>query len=139
MPTVSLWLLFIYVEASVRLKDVSAVQRAVFPFTLDLCRPFAAHCIGYPVVTLGFGIKSYLGGWRLQRRQREVARENEIYGRLLTEALPAVWLGPGTKAPHADADHLQLTSAGMCLHCCHFLDDFLSVRRGKKGSTQTYI
>uniref|UniRef100_A0A914WUY7 Macoilin n=1 Tax=Plectus sambesii TaxID=2011161 RepID=A0A914WUY7_9BILA len=110
MPTVSLWLLFLYVEASVRLKDVSAVQRTVFPFTLDLCRPFAAHCIGYPVVTLGFGIKSYFGGWRLQRRQREVARENEIYGRLLTEALPATWYGPGTKAPTADVDHLQLTA-----------------------------
>lgn len=25
-----------------------------------LCRPFAAHCIGYPVVTLGFGIKTHM-------------------------------------------------------------------------------
>lgn len=31
------------------------------PGHLDLCRPFAAHCIGYPVVTLGFGFKSYIG------------------------------------------------------------------------------
>lgn len=27
--------------------------------TSDLCRPFAAHCIGYPVVMLGFGLKTY--------------------------------------------------------------------------------
>lgn len=26
---------------------------------LDLYRPFAAHCIGFPVVTLGFKIHSY--------------------------------------------------------------------------------
>lgn len=42
LPTVSLWLLFIYVEASVRLKELSVASRA-FPFTLDLARPFAAH------------------------------------------------------------------------------------------------
>ncbi|VDP79465.1 unnamed protein product [Schistosoma mattheei] len=27
---------------------------------IDLCRPFAAHCIGYPVVTLGFSLKSMI-------------------------------------------------------------------------------
>lgn len=27
--------------------------------TSDLCRPFAAHCVGYPVVMLGFGLKTY--------------------------------------------------------------------------------
>uniref|UniRef100_A0A1I8FJT7 Macoilin n=1 Tax=Macrostomum lignano TaxID=282301 RepID=A0A1I8FJT7_9PLAT len=30
------------------------------PFNVDLCRPFAAHSIGYPIVTLGFGFKTYL-------------------------------------------------------------------------------
>lgn len=83
LPTVTLWLLFIYVEASVRLKELKAL-----PFTLDLCRPFAAHCIGYPVVTLGFGVKTYVS-YRLRwRKQREVAKENEIYAQLLREALP---------------------------------------------------
>ncbi|KAG7167941.1 Macoilin-like [Homarus americanus] len=61
MPTVVLWALFIYIEALVRLKDIKNV-----PFHLDLCRPFAAHCIGYPVVTLGFGLKSYVG-YRLRQ------------------------------------------------------------------------
>ncbi|CAL4085741.1 unnamed protein product, partial [Meganyctiphanes norvegica] len=83
MPTVILWALFIYIEALVRLKDIKNV-----PFHLDLCRPFAAHCIGYPVVTLGFGLKSYVGYRLRQRKQREVSKENEFYLQLLQEALP---------------------------------------------------
>lgn len=38
LPTIMLWLLFVYVEAAVRLRDVRHM-----PFHLDLCRPFAAH------------------------------------------------------------------------------------------------
>ena len=38
MATISLWLVFVYVEASVRLREIKSV-----PFHLDLCRPFAAH------------------------------------------------------------------------------------------------
>ena len=44
--------------------------------------------IGYPVVTLGFGFKSYLGYRMRQRRQREVQKENEYYFEFLREALP---------------------------------------------------
>lgn len=83
LPTVILWFLFVYVEAAVRLRDIKHL-----PFHLDLCRPFAAHCIGYPVVTLGFGFKSYIGFRMRQRRQKEVAKENEFYVQLLRQALP---------------------------------------------------
>ena len=38
MPTVLLWLLFLYIEVAVRLREFKS-----FPFHLDLCRPFAAH------------------------------------------------------------------------------------------------
>lgn len=38
LATVSLWLLFVYVEASVRLREIKSI-----PFNLDICRPFAAH------------------------------------------------------------------------------------------------
>lgn len=38
LPTVMLWLLFLYIEAAVRLRDLRHM-----PFHLDLCRPFAAH------------------------------------------------------------------------------------------------
>ncbi|KAF5270649.1 hypothetical protein FQA39_LY01387 [Lamprigera yunnana] len=70
-------------EAAVRLRDVKHM-----PGHLDLCRPFAAHCIGYPVVTLGFGFKSYIGYRMRQRKQRDVAKENEFYQQLLLQALP---------------------------------------------------
>lgn len=33
-----LWLLFLYMEAAVQLRDLRHM-----PFHLDLCRPFAAH------------------------------------------------------------------------------------------------
>lgn len=83
LPTVSLWLLFVYIEASVRLRELRNL-----PYYLDLCRPFAAHCIGYPVVTLGFGLKSYIS-YRLRlRRQKVVQKENEFYMQILQQALP---------------------------------------------------
>ena len=47
VPTVFLWLLFVYIEASIRLKEFKAhLDLKHLPFHLDLCRPFAAHCIG---------------------------------------------------------------------------------------------
>ncbi|XP_076466797.1 macoilin-like [Babylonia areolata] len=83
LPTVSLWLLFVYIEASVRMRELRNL-----PYYLDLCRPFAAHCIGYPVVTLGFGFKSYIS-YRLRlRRQKVVQKENEFYMQILQQALP---------------------------------------------------
>ncbi|XP_076662695.1 macoilin-1 isoform X3 [Andrena cerasifolii] len=83
LPTAMLWLLFLYIEVEVRLRDLRHM-----PFHLDLCRPFAAHCIGYPVVTLGFGFKSYIGYRMRQRKQKDVAKENEFYLQLLQQALP---------------------------------------------------
>ena len=44
VPTVFLWLLFVYIEASIRLKEFKAhLDLKHLPFHLDLCRPFAAH------------------------------------------------------------------------------------------------
>ncbi|KAM7343944.1 macoilin isoform 2-T3 [Cochliomyia hominivorax] len=82
LPTIILWMLFVYLEAGIRWKDSRHMPH------LDLCRPFAAHCIGYPVVTLGFGFKSYVGYRMRQRKQREVSKENEFYMQLLQQALP---------------------------------------------------
>ncbi|KAK2179211.1 hypothetical protein NP493_506g02063 [Ridgeia piscesae] len=49
---------------------------------------FLSCSIGYPVVTLGFGFKSYVS-YRLRlRKQKEVQKENEFYNQLLREALP---------------------------------------------------
>ena len=44
--------------------------------------------IGYPVVTLGFGFKSYVGYRMRMRRQKEVQRENDYYFDFLRMALP---------------------------------------------------
>ncbi|CAG0916834.1 unnamed protein product [Notodromas monacha] len=105
LPTICLWLLFIYIEASVRLRDF----QKTLPFHLDLCRPFAAHCIGYPVVTLGFGVKSYVSYRVRQRRQKDVERENEFYVQLLQGALP-----PEMQYLHQrDMDAEQLTQSVM--------------------------
>ncbi|CAG0881476.1 unnamed protein product [Cyprideis torosa] len=95
LPTICLWLLFIYIEASVRLKEV---QRSL-PFHLDLCRPFAAHCIGYPMVTLGFGFKSFISFKARQRKQKDVQKENEFYLQLLSQALPPDVQAAQTSSP----------------------------------------
>uniref|UniRef100_A0A1A8G0I6 Transmembrane protein 57a n=1 Tax=Nothobranchius korthausae TaxID=1143690 RepID=A0A1A8G0I6_9TELE len=81
LPTISLWILFVYIEAAIRFKDLKN-------FHVDLCRPFAAHCIGYPVVTLGFGFKSYISYKMRLRKQKEVQKENKFYMQLLQQALP---------------------------------------------------
>ena len=44
--------------------------------------------IGYPVVTLGFGFKTYVGYRMRQRRQKEVQKVNEYYYDFLREGLP---------------------------------------------------
>ncbi|KAJ8680515.1 hypothetical protein QAD02_016302 [Eretmocerus hayati] len=101
LPTVMLWLLFLYIEAAVRLRDLRHM-----PFHLDLCRPFAAHCIGYPVVTLGFGFKSYVGYRMRQKKQKDVAKENEFYLQLLQQALPAEQ--QASNLQHQIQPHVQL-------------------------------
>ena len=49
---------------------------------------FVCFSIGYPVVTLGFGFKSYVGFRMRLRRQKEVEKENDYYYEFLREALP---------------------------------------------------
>jgi len=73
LQTFTVWLIFVYVEATVRLKELKNM-----PSHLDLCRPMAGHCIGYPFVTLGFGFKKYLNYKIMLRRQKEVQAENEL-------------------------------------------------------------
>ena len=83
VPTVILWGAIVYFEAYIRFRDAKHIGH------LDLCRPFAAHSIGYPVVTLGFGFKSYVSFRMRQKKQREVAKQNDFYMQLMQQALPA--------------------------------------------------
>ena len=56
---------------------------------LAQCLPtFHSLSIGYPVVTLGFGFKSYVSYKMRLRKQKEVQKENEFYMQLLQQALP---------------------------------------------------
>ncbi|KAK3924044.1 Macoilin-1 [Frankliniella fusca] len=80
LPTCILWMVFVYMEVAVRLRDVRHM-----PFHLDLCRPFAAHCIGYPVVTLGFGFKSYIG---YRMRQGPYCEINGVTHPVITNSIP---------------------------------------------------
>ncbi|CAL8104341.1 unnamed protein product [Calicophoron daubneyi] len=82
-PTVVLCLLFVYVEIAVRLRDPKNL-----PLSIDFCRPFAAHCIGYPAVTLGFGLKSLVVHHLRLRQQRSVEVQNMSFFAILDEALP---------------------------------------------------
>jgi hypothetical protein len=127
LPTVFLWLLFVYIEAAIRLKwSVQEYKLHIdvknLPFHLDLCRPFAAHCIGYPVVTLGFGFKSYVGYRMRQRRQKEIQKENETYYSLLREALPPgpareEAFNPSPKPALEERISVPLPSAGGAITC----------------------
>lgn len=81
LSTISLWLLFVYVEASFRLKSI---DKSIENF----CKPFAAHCIGYPMVTLGFGFKSYLCFKLRLKKQKEIQKSNQFYLELIGKALP---------------------------------------------------
>ena len=65
---------------------------------------FVCFSIGYPVVTLGFGFKSYVGFRMRLRRQKEVEKENDYYYEFLREALP-----PGVRE---EVSHLVV----VCLH-----------------------
>ncbi|XP_060836608.1 macoilin-1 [Rhopalosiphum padi] len=82
-PVVTLLVLYIYVEAYIRLNNPDHI-----PYKLVLCKPLAANCIGYPVVTLCFGFKSYLSHKLRQKQQQRVSKENEFYQNLLLDALP---------------------------------------------------
>lgn len=56
--------------------------------TDESCPCVRLRSIGYPVVTLGFGFKSYVSYKMRLRKQKEVQKENEFYMQLLQQALP---------------------------------------------------
>ncbi|XP_028858182.1 macoilin-1 isoform X2 [Denticeps clupeoides] len=79
MSTMSLWILLVYTEASLRLKDVKSSH---------LSHLFAAHCIGYPVVYLGFDVTCYFTGICKLRSQKAVRSQNSFHMHLLQQSLP---------------------------------------------------
>lgn len=59
------------------------------------------------MTTLGFGFKSYIGYRIRQRKQREVAKENEFYMQLLQQALPQEEASDDTTQTDFSVDLLQ--------------------------------
>ncbi|KAM3602489.1 uncharacterized protein V6R79_005070 [Siganus canaliculatus] len=81
ISTVSLWILLVYTEASLRLKDLKSSHA-------NLSHLFAAHCIGYPVVYLGFYATCYFTNIFKLRIQKAVQSENDFHMHLLQHSLP---------------------------------------------------
>ncbi|KAM6953874.1 macoilin [Aplochiton taeniatus] len=81
ISTVSLWILLVYTEASLRLKDLKSSHA-------NLSHLFAAHCIGYPVVYLGFDATCYFTSIFKLRTQKAVQSENNFHMHLLQHSLP---------------------------------------------------
>ncbi|KAM9840837.1 macoilin [Aulostomus maculatus] len=81
ISTVSLWILLVYTEASLRLKDLKTSHA-------NLSHLFAAHCIGYPVVYLGFDATCYFTNIFKLRIQKAVQSENDFHMHLLQHSLP---------------------------------------------------
>ncbi|UXI22372.1 adenylate kinase [Sarcoptes scabiei] len=80
--SILVWISSIYMEAFIRLKQfkLSSLQ-------FEICRPFAAHGIGYPVLSLSNSLKTYVLFRLSQQKKRIVTKENEFLYSLLQKAL----------------------------------------------------
>uniref|UniRef100_A0A3B4WD36 Si:dkey-12h9.6 n=1 Tax=Seriola lalandi dorsalis TaxID=1841481 RepID=A0A3B4WD36_SERLL len=104
ISTVTLWILLVYTEASLRLKDLKTSHA-------NLSHLFAAHCIGYPVVYLGFDATCYFTNIFKLRIQKAVQSENDFHMHLLQHSLPPglqVFPKTGTDGSSSKSVHLRL-------------------------------
>lgn len=81
MSTVTLWILLVYMEASLRLRDLKSPHA-------NLSHLFAAHCIGYPLVYMGFDATCYFTSMFKLRTQKSIPSENDLHMDLLQQSLP---------------------------------------------------
>ncbi|XP_057209861.1 macoilin isoform X2 [Triplophysa rosa] len=81
MSTVTLWILLVYMEASLRLRDLKSPHA-------NLSHLFAAHCIGYPLVYMGFDATCYFTSMFKLRTQKSILSENDLHLDLLQQSLP---------------------------------------------------
>uniref|UniRef100_A0A673GZU8 Macoilin-like n=1 Tax=Sinocyclocheilus rhinocerous TaxID=307959 RepID=A0A673GZU8_9TELE len=81
MSSVTLWILLVYMEASLRLRDLKSPHA-------NLSHLFAAHCIGYPLVYMGFDATCYFSSMFKLRTQKSVQSENDLHMDLLQQSLP---------------------------------------------------
>merc|ERR1711935_47251 len=69
-------------------------------------RPLALHCIGFPLVSIGYCVKRYIAYLMRIRKQREVDANNKFHFQLLHDALP-----PGEFMGHNYADPMSDSSS----------------------------
>ncbi|KAG9283016.1 macoilin [Astyanax mexicanus] len=81
MSTVTLWILLVYTEASLRLRDLKN------PYA-NLSHLFAAHCIGYPLVYMGFDATCYFSSIFKLRTQKTIQSDSDLHMHLLQQSLP---------------------------------------------------
>lgn len=60
---------------------------------LALYRIFASHSLGFPLVTFGFRFKNIISDWLYEKKREDVQKKNEIFDKILTEAIPMVYEG----------------------------------------------
>ncbi|XP_062857536.1 macoilin [Trichomycterus rosablanca] len=81
LSTVTLWILLVYTEISLRLRDLKN------PYA-NLSHLFAAHCIGYPLVYMGFDATCYFSSILKFRTEKAVQSESDLHFHLLQQPLP---------------------------------------------------
>ncbi|KAM9704169.1 macoilin-1 [Menidia menidia] len=81
ISTVSLWILLVYMEALLRLKDLSTSHP-------NISHLLAAHCVGFPVVSLWFDTTCYFANIFKLCIQKAVQSENDFHMHLLQHSLP---------------------------------------------------
>lgn len=91
--------------------------------------PFYFHpcSIGYPVVTLGFGFKSYVSYKMRLRKQKEVQKENEFYMQLLQQALPPEQQMLQRQEREAEEGTFQTSIYTHCTYTMHHSENLRSV------------
>ncbi|KAL3316251.1 hypothetical protein Ciccas_005105 [Cichlidogyrus casuarinus] len=136
LPTCVLFLVFMLFEIEFRARELKH-----FTSSISLFRPFAAHCIGYPAVCVGFSFKNYFEVKYRTRKKLDVRAKNEQYYRLLEDALyPKVAPSKGPRPLLDDYDEkrafneIKMTSASSC-----FLNGELEYRSSSLDSSLAAI
>uniref|UniRef100_A0A673BJS8 Si:dkey-12h9.6 n=1 Tax=Sphaeramia orbicularis TaxID=375764 RepID=A0A673BJS8_9TELE len=126
ISTVSLWLLLVYTEASLRLKDLKTSHA-------NLSHLFAAHCIGYPVVYLGFDATCYFTNIFKLRIQKAVQSENDFHMHLLQHSLPpGLQVYPKTGTDGSSSKSLVAHDEAHTIDCLQIHSEDRAAERGSQ-------
>uniref|UniRef100_A0A668UKU8 Uncharacterized protein n=1 Tax=Oreochromis aureus TaxID=47969 RepID=A0A668UKU8_OREAU len=130
ISTVSLWILLVYTEASLRLKDLKTSHA-------NLSHLFAAHCIGYPVVYLGFDATCYFTNIFKLRIQKAVQSENDFHMHLLQHSLPPglqVYPKTGTDGSSSESVQYQCQNGAVVAQDEAHTVDCLQIRSEERAA-----